>query len=96
MGVLNGKVNWDAQDHEVMLYWELPEGEQKGDRYEIWVNGSKAGETGKTHFVLERLEADCIYEVCLCAVRDGEELQRTEFCCRTKKEKPRIDVTQAL
>ncbi len=88
-------VNWDAQDHEIMLYWELPEGERKGDVYEIWLDGSKAGETEKTHFGLEGLEEDRVYEVCLRAVRGGEELQRARFYCRTKKEKKRIDVTEA-
>ena len=88
-------VNWDAQDHEIMLYWELPEGERKGDMYEIWLDGSKAGETEKTHFGLEGLEEDRVYEVCLRAVRGGEELQRARFYCRTKKEKKRIDVTEA-
>lgn len=88
-------VNWDAQDHEIMLYWELPEGERKGDVYEIWLDGSKVGETEKTHYGLEELEEDRVYEVCLRAVRGGEELQRARFYCRTKKEKKRIDVTEA-
>lgn len=88
-------ISWDAQDHEIMLYWELPEGERKGDVYEIWLDGSKAGETEKTHFGLEGLEEDRVYEVCLRAVRGGEELQRARFYCRTKKEKKRIDVTEA-
>ena len=88
-------VDWDAQDHEIMLYWELPEGECKGDVYEIWLDGSKAGETEKTHFGLEGLEEDRVYEVCLRAVRGGEELQRARLYCRTKKEKTRIDVTGA-
>ena len=88
-------INWDAQDHGIMLYWELPEGERKGDVYEVWLDGSKAGETEKTHFGLDGLEEDRVYEVCLRAVRGGEELQKARFYCRTKKEKTKIDVTQA-
>ena len=83
-------INWDAQDHGIMLYWELPEGERNGDVYEVWLDGSKAGETEKTHFGLEGLEEDRVYEVCLRAVRDGEELQKARFYCRTKNEKTKI------
>lgn len=88
-------INWDAQDHGIMLYWELLEGERKGDVYEVWLDGAKAGETEKSHFGLEELEKDRVYEVCLRAVRDGEELQKVRFYCQTKKENTRIDVTQA-
>ena len=78
-----------------MLYWELPAGEQNGDVYEIWVNGSRTGETQQCHFGIKDLEADTVYEISLRAMRDGEELQKTRIYCRTKQVKTRIDVTQA-
>lgn len=90
-----GEINWDAQDHEIMLYWELPAGEQNGDVYEIWVNGSRTGETQQCHFGIKDLEADTVYEISLRAMRDGEELQKTRIYCRTEQVKARIDVTQA-
>lgn len=92
------EIGWDAQDHGVMLYWELPEqelSEQADTVYEVWVNGAKAGETGQSHYSIEGLEADTDYEVCLRAVKGAQELQKARFYCRTKTVKERIDVTRA-
>ena len=89
------EIGWDALDNAVTLYWELPEGEQPDDIYEIWVDGKRAGETKQSHYSIEGLAAERVYEVCLRAVRAGKELQKAGFFCRTSKTKERIDVTKA-
>src|SRR5699024_2918748 len=51
------EIGWDALDNAVTLYWELPEGEQPDDIYEIWVDGKRAGETKQSHYSIEGLAA---------------------------------------
>lgn len=87
-------VFYDSHDREAMLYWELPEKAAQGDVYQVWCGEKLYGETKESHFKLVGLSSDREYEVTLCALREGRELGKVRFFCRTKKEKQRIDVTK--
>lgn len=104
--VQTGTVHSLVTADSITLYWEKT-GSEKAE-YEIYLNGSFHGKTGKTHCELEGLEADTEYEIRIVKKEVGncggdggfgEDSQgRTEarsLCLRTGKSKTFRDITGA-
>ncbi len=80
---------------EICVYWDLPENADQADRYVITCNGEQVGETAKTHFTVQGLQADAAYEIGVKQIKDGEVCDSATEQIRTATKKRRIDVTKA-
>lgn len=78
----------------VVLYWDLPENYEKGNRYVISMDGKNIGETEKCHYKVTQLEAEKTYnfEVVMTGVSDSVVGQSA---VTTEAVKVRIDITSA-
>lgn len=81
----------------ITLYWEKPETSAQLIVYQIFLNGSMAGSTDKTHFELKDLEPDTDYEILVNACQEDDQVQISSgMCCiRTEKKKMLLDITAA-
>lgn len=77
--------------NSVMLYWDLPENFENGNKYAVQMNGELLGETEKCHFRAENLLPATQY---LFTVEMGQQLVG-EIVVVTEAEKERIDITKA-
>lgn len=87
-------------EESVTLYWDKPETFPKQGYYKIILAGKPVGNTKKTHYTIDGLEADTAYEVEIQLLekdgtgRDtGVHSEKIEL--RTGKKKARIDITRS-
>jgi len=57
------KIDYYTDPDRAELWWEKPEGADSCTRYQVFLDGVIAGETDRTHFTLENLEAGREYTV---------------------------------
>lgn len=80
----------------ITVYFEKPENLPEDYRYIVLLNGEKAGESDKTHFLLENLSSNTGYEVQICVLSGGAEIGKSRALhLRTKLAGNRLDVTKA-
>lgn len=83
-------------DDSITVYFEKPECLPTGYKYQVLLNGKLAGETNKTHFLLENLCADTSYDVQVKIMNSTDEWAVSEALhLRTNASKRRLDVTKA-
>ncbi len=85
---------WDAWEDGIMLWWELPEGADGSETYEVLADGIAVAETKASHCEVRGLTPDHSYEITLRALRGGEVLSSMRIYGTTKKAKERLDVTK--
>ena len=91
-----GELRWYATDRSVTLFWEPAEDAPAGVNYTVLQNGETVGETGKTHWTLENLQADTEYCVAVRAQWPSElPAEDRVLSVRTRKSGNRKDVTKA-
>ena len=73
----------------ITLYWEKPCDADKNTVYEILVNATKVGETGKTHFTIQKLESEKEFDI---EVKSSVGVGQVKIA--TQKQKRRIDITK--
>lgn len=80
----------------ITVYFEKPEGLPKDFRYQVLLNGELAGESDRTHFLLEHLQSGTGYDVQVKVLNGTEEWAATEVLhVQTDTAKRRLDVTKA-
>ena len=89
------KIEKIVTDDSITLYWEKIEDFPSTCHYELFVNGKMEGTTDKTHFELEDLSPETIYELRIIGKSseraDAEVLLMSEILkLETGKEKRRI------
>ncbi|MCD7955633.1 MAG: glycosyl hydrolase family 28 protein [Lachnospiraceae bacterium] len=57
------KFDYYADPDRAEVWWEKPEGADACTRYQVFLDGAIAGETDRTHFTVENLEADREYMI---------------------------------
>lgn len=91
------QVKYFVTDKSITLYWNKPYDLPQEYIFEVYVNGSKAGENVKTHYTLEELAAETEYQVQIAlsgkAVESSFVSER--LLITTAGEKTKIDVTGA-
>ena len=83
------KINSFVTDNCITLYWDKPEEAGEDTVYEIYVDGKKAGESVKTHFTLEGLDAAKSY-----CVKVSTDFAEAVLTITTASAKRKIDVTR--
>lgn len=73
-------------DESITLYWDKPDCSARGDRYQVFLNRELYGDTDKTHYRIEGLEAEEEYVV---------QVGSAEIHLKTEKKKVLLDVTKA-
>lgn len=80
----------------ITVYFDKPEKLPKEYQYEIFLNGKSAGESDKTHFLLEGLDSGTDYGVQIKVMSQGKELAKSdEVRVHTSAAGKRLDVTKA-
>ena len=90
------ELEWLVTSDSITVYFEKPENLPESYMYQILLNGNIAGESDKTHFMIEGLDSSASYDVQVNVVVDGEmlaESSRYHLC--TNAVKKRLDVTKA-
>lgn len=67
------KVESIVTEDSITLYWERPRDIHGSHRYEIELNGKALGNTEKTHYELEGLQADTAYTIAIRLVQQEED-----------------------
>ncbi len=90
------KLHYFATDQSITLYWEKPRYLPEEYLFILQLDGKKIGESPKTHFTIEKLEAASTYQIQLL-LSDTHEIIRTSetVTIHTASKKRRIDVTKA-
>ena len=70
---------------EATYYWELSDCPVKGAEYSVFVDGELILKTDKTHFTLENLEPDAVYNLEVFAKKGNEKTLLVSEKFRTKK-----------
>ena len=84
------KVNNFAKFDSVTLYWDKPMEVKERVTYEIFLDGKMVGETVKTHFTIEGLEAEHEY-----SVEVNSSVGKDALTVKTRRKGRRVDVTKA-
>lgn len=94
---LSESINSIVTDDSVTLYWEKPEELPKEFRYRIFLNGVLTGETEKTHYTVEKLCPETVYqaEIKLKGRKSEEREQTWRIQVKTGKKKTLLDVSKA-
>ncbi len=89
-------LEWLVTSDSITVYFEKPKNLPESFKYQILVNENIAGESDKTHFLMEGLDSSTSYDVQVNVVADGEilaESSRYHLC--TNAAGKRLDVTKA-
>ena len=78
---------------KVVLYWDLPEKFEKGNKYIIFLDGKIVGETEKCHLEVGKLTPDTEYNFSVEMVGNNSCVVG-EIKCITELEKEKIDITK--
>ena len=78
----------------VVLYWDLPENYETGNRYVITMDGEKIGETEKCHYKVKSLLPEREYSFAVKMVGNTD-CEIGIIVCNTEKVRTRIDITKA-
>lgn len=90
--MLNGFTESDG----LTLFWEKPETAEKGDVYRIYIDGTKAGETDRTHYCMEGLESGREYQAEVRVLKcGGPEVSLGTLSLKTGEKKRVLDVSKA-
>lgn len=90
--MLNGFTESDS----ITLFWEKPETAEKGDFYRIYIDGTKAGETDRTHYCMEGLENGREYQAEVRVLKcGGPEESLGTLPLKTGEKKRVLDVSKA-
>ncbi len=87
-------INFICSSDTVVLYWDLPDTFEKGNRYVISMNGEEIEETEKCHFRVSELTPETSYAFKVAMVGESEFLIG-EAIITTEAVKTVIDVTEA-
>ena len=87
-------LNFISTADTVILYWDLPESYEKGDKYIVSYNGDIVAKTEQCHIKLDGLKADTEYTYDVRMIsEDGKIAPIGELKCCTEPIKRRIDIT---
>jgi len=90
------KIEWLVTSDSITIFFDKPENLPKEYKYQIILNGKIAGESDKTHFLLEGLSSSTYYDVQVKVIGDGEQLADSPLLhLHTKAAGNRLDVTKA-
>ena len=83
-----------SKDKSIILFWDMAEEYEKGEKYLIYMDGRLFAETEKTHFTIEELTPETEYSVRVVYGGKSEELIG-EAKIKTEKIRKRINVCDA-
>ena len=93
-------IDYRSTDTEAVVFWDLPETATKDSTYNIYLDGSKAGTSKKTHFYFHELPPKTAHEVkieMLVSPDDpnAEAISLGIITVKTKDAKRALDITKA-
>lgn len=90
------KIECLVTSDSITVYFDKPENLPEDYQYQIYLNGKMAGESNKTHFLLEGLESSIEYSIQVKVAGSGSVLAESLMeHVRTCAAKRRLDVTKA-
>lgn len=90
------KVEWLLTSDSITVYFDKPEDFSKKYLYQIFINGNVAGESDRTHFLLEGLDSNTYYDMQVKVIENDKILAESlVFHLHTKSSGNRLDVTKA-
>lgn len=90
------EIEWLITSDSITVYFDKPENLPEEYKYQIFLNGKIAGESDKTHFMLERLDSSVYYDVQVKVMGNGETLAESSVLhLHTKPAGKCLDVTKA-
>lgn len=90
------EMEWLITSDSITVYFDKPEKLPEKYRYQLFLNGETAGESDKTHFLLEGLNSGTYYDVQVKVMGNGETLAESPVLhLHTKQAGNRLDVTKA-
>ena len=81
-------------DDEITIWWDLDKF-PKADNYTLYLDGSKHGETQKTHYTFKDLQENTTYQIRVEAYSSNGSIEEEILEIQTKCKKKDIDVTKA-
>ena len=81
-------------DDEITIWWDLDKF-PKADHYTLYLDGSKRGETQKTHYTFKDLQENTTYQIRVEAYSSNGSIEEEILEIQTKCKKKDIDVTKA-
>jgi len=90
------KPEWLVTSDSITVYFDKPKNLPEKYKYQIFLNGKTAGESDKTHFLIEGLNSNTCYNVQVKVLESGKELAESLiFRLHTNAVGKRLDVTKA-
>jgi len=90
------ELEWLVTSDSITVYFDKPEKLPEEYKYQIFINGKIAGESKKTHFLLEDLNSDTYYDVQVKVMGNDETMTESPVLhLHTKPAGKRLDVTKA-
>ncbi len=93
-------IDYRSTDTEAVVFWDLPETATKDSTYNIYLDGSKAGTSKKTHFYFHELPPKTAHEVKIEMLvfpsdSDTKAISLGIITVETKATKKALDITKA-